>query len=277
MKKVTLALLLIASVVSCKKTDVQQQINTKDTIKNNLKTDGDNMENINEQKVEFYELFNEGSMIKFTPKDLENPKNEEEKEFKKKLKIYEDHDPMIDGIDSDDLSSLINNETFFDAKSYVTSEWLDYFLSKYDVSYTCNELVELAINQEDLNAINIFIKHKYIFSNKELTKAKNVKDEQKDKLQRNKDEEFDFYELKYSRINEILKLVTQKYNSNKIFDKDGYTNLREEKNSNSTIVTKINSGEHIEVLDNPDEEDWYLVKTKEGKKGYVHKSRIVSE
>lgn len=128
-----------------------------------------------------------------------------------------------------------------------------------------------------MNAINVLINHKYIFSIKDLKKANQTKDEQKDKLQRNKDEEFDFYELKYSRIDVILKLVTQKYKSNKIFDKDGYTNLRVGKSSNSSVLAKINSGEHIDVLDNPDEEDWYLVKTKEGKKGYVHKSRIKSE
>ncbi|CAA7195202.1 hypothetical protein CHRY9293_01433 [Chryseobacterium potabilaquae] len=58
----------------------------------------------------------------------------------------------------------------------------------------------------------------------------------------------------------------------KIDDPDGYTNLRKEKNRSSEVLQKIKSGEHIEVLD--DEGDWYLVKTIEGEKGYVHKSRI---
>lgn len=60
-----------------------------------------------------------------------------------------------------------------------------------------------------------------------------------------------------------------------IKDPDGYTNLRKEKNTNSTILQKINSGDSIEVLDNSS--DWFLVKTKEGKQGYVHKSRIKAD
>ncbi|WP_084111183.1 SH3 domain-containing protein [Chryseobacterium taiwanense] len=48
--------------------------------------------------------------------------------------------------------------------------------------------------------------------------------------------------------------------------------LRKDKNTSSEVVEKINSGEQIEVLDNSG--DWWLVKTKNGKQGYVHKSRI---
>lgn len=57
-----------------------------------------------------------------------------------------------------------------------------------------------------------------------------------------------------------------------IQDPDGYTNLRKEKNASSQILQKIKSGEQIEVLDKSN--DWWLIKTKEGEKGYVHKSRI---
>lgn len=57
-----------------------------------------------------------------------------------------------------------------------------------------------------------------------------------------------------------------------IRDPDGYTNLRKDKNTSSDILQKVKSGEHIEVLDNTG--DWFLVKTKEGKEGYIHKSRI---
>jgi uncharacterized protein YgiM (DUF1202 family) len=59
-----------------------------------------------------------------------------------------------------------------------------------------------------------------------------------------------------------------------IQDPDGYTNLRKEKKSSSEVLQKIKSGEHIEILDNSG--DWWQVKTKEGKMGYVHKSRIKS-
>lgn len=57
-----------------------------------------------------------------------------------------------------------------------------------------------------------------------------------------------------------------------IHDNDGYTNLRKDKNTSSKVVEKIKSGEQIEVLDTSG--DWWLVKTKSGKQGYVHKSRI---
>jgi uncharacterized protein YgiM (DUF1202 family) len=57
-----------------------------------------------------------------------------------------------------------------------------------------------------------------------------------------------------------------------IQDSDGYTNLRKDKNASSQILQKINTGEQIEVLDQSG--DWWLVVSKEGKKGYVHKSRI---
>lgn len=60
-----------------------------------------------------------------------------------------------------------------------------------------------------------------------------------------------------------------------IQDPDGSTNLRKEKNASSEILQKIKSGENIEVLD--DTEDWVLIKTKQGNKGYVHNSRIKSK
>ncbi|WP_183148073.1 SH3 domain-containing protein [Chryseobacterium nematophagum] len=61
-------------------------------------------------------------------------------------------------------------------------------------------------------------------------------------------------------------------NQSTIQDPDGYTNLRKDKGISSEVLQKIKSGEHIEVLDNSG--DWYLIKTIEGKQGYVHKSRV---
>ena len=57
-----------------------------------------------------------------------------------------------------------------------------------------------------------------------------------------------------------------------INDPDGYTNLRKDKTTTSEILQKINSGKQVEVLDSTG--DWFLIKTKEGKEGYVHRSRI---
>lgn len=61
----------------------------------------------------------------------------------------------------------------------------------------------------------------------------------------------------------------------KINDPDGYTNLRKDNNSKSTILEKIKNEENIKVLDNSS--DWWLVESKSGKKGYVYKSKIKSE
>lgn len=60
-----------------------------------------------------------------------------------------------------------------------------------------------------------------------------------------------------------------------IKDSDGYTNLRKEKSAKSEILQKIISGETIQVL--YDKGDWWLVETKEGKRGYVFKTKIVSK
>lgn len=69
-------------------------------------------------------------------------------------------------------------------------------------------------------------------------------------------------------------MLKSKYLTNHIQDPDGYTNLRKEKSSSSEVLQKIKSGESILILD--DIGDWWQVKTKEGKTGYVHKSRIMS-
>jgi hypothetical protein len=61
----------------------------------------------------------------------------------------------------------------------------------------------------------------------------------------------------------------------KINDPDGYTNLREQKDTTSMILQKIPSGSIITILH--DTGDWWDIETEEGKRGYVHKSKIKSE
>ena len=60
-----------------------------------------------------------------------------------------------------------------------------------------------------------------------------------------------------------------------IQDPDGFTNLRKGKSSSSQILQKIETGEKVNVLGQNG--DWWLVVSKEGKKGYIHKSRIKTE
>ncbi|MCD8418568.1 SH3 domain-containing protein [Tenacibaculum finnmarkense genomovar finnmarkense] len=61
-----------------------------------------------------------------------------------------------------------------------------------------------------------------------------------------------------------------------INDPDGYTNMRDDKNSKSPIKKRILKDEKfgIESDVKNSEEDWWLVRTSEGMRGWVHKSRI---
>ena len=93
----------------------------------------------------------------------------------------------------------------------------------------------------------------------------------------NKFKNNDYYEYvlvnKYTQKYLSLSLAEESSIFGKIVDKDGFTNLRKEKNSLSEILQKIISGSQVEVLDNSG--DWWLVQTKEGKKGYVFKTKIM--
>ena len=79
---------------------------------------------------------------------------------------------------------------------------------------------------------------------------------------------------KYSISYELLKEDSQEKKYSTIKDADSFTNLRKEKNSFSEILQTIKSGEKVEILDSSG--DWWLVVTKQDRKGYVHKSRIKS-
>lgn len=60
-----------------------------------------------------------------------------------------------------------------------------------------------------------------------------------------------------------------------IVDKDGYTNVRDEKSSSSGINSRIVEAE-IFACTPSDQSNWWKVKTKHGIHGFVHKSRIVT-
>lgn len=79
----------------------------------------------------------------------------------------------------------------------------------------------------------------------------------------------------FSTLKDYVKYIYQKTEDDNIYiisDPDGYTNLRKNINTSSEILQKIKSGEKIDVLDQTG--DWWFIQTKDGKKGYVHKSRI---
>lgn len=63
-----------------------------------------------------------------------------------------------------------------------------------------------------------------------------------------------------------------------VIDKDGYVNLREGADLNSNVIGRIPTGEDVIVTDMKQEEiefsQMLRVRTKDGRKGYVHKSRL---
>lgn len=278
MKNILLITFIMIINVQCKNSETKENSDKKaeqKTENTNLDINNNKM-NTTKQIIEFNDLFNEGSIIKFSPKELDNTIIPEQLEFKKKLELYEKQNPLIEDFDPNNLKSLINIHIYSNKDySNIDSSWLDFFIKKYNLVKFLNNIVLEAVNSEDLEAVKIIINNGYIISKNDLIVSIERKREV-DEIKNKKSEE-DFYEFKNSKIDDILKLITKKYNSNKIYDKDGYTNLREGKNSSSSILAKINSGDHIEVLNNPDEEDWYLIKTKNNLEGYIHKSRIVSE
>ena len=77
---------------------------------------------------------------------------------------------------------------------------------------------------------------------------------------------------KISKSNKEDIEVYLKYYKYYISDPDGYTNVREDKSTSSKIITTVDSGLPIRVLDTTG--NWWQVMTKDNEIGYIHKSRI---
>ena len=230
---------------------------------------------MNTEKIQFTQLFNDGSNIEFSPTELSSDKAEI-KEFKNRLELFLQDNELKNNFDNDNLLKSINNDTFFDSQHYTNSLWLEYFIEKFKINInSLNELMILAVSQEDINAIKILLKKGYIVSLNELDKVNETKESVASKIEQDRNEPFESYLKNESKIKEIESLINREYLSNHIQDSDGYTNLREQKSKESVVLQKINNREKIEVLDNTG--DWYLVKTKAGNQGYVFKTKIISE
>ena len=131
---------------------------------------------MNTEKMQFTQLFNDGSNILFSPSELSSDKVEI-KEFKNKLELFLKENESNEDFDSDNLLKLVNNETFFDSQHYTNSLWLEYFIEKYDVNiFSLNELMALAISQEDFGAVKILLEKGYIVSSNELNKIIETKE-----------------------------------------------------------------------------------------------------
>lgn len=88
-----------------------------------------------------------------------------------------------------------------------------------------------------------------------------------------------FNKLRNEKLSESQKNILESIYNNLIFnyigvvsDEDGYVNIRENKNSSSEIIQKIDSGNKVIVKDTLGV--WYEIETRDGIKGYIHKSRI---
>ncbi|MDI9309849.1 MAG: SH3 domain-containing protein [Limnohabitans sp.] len=277
-------LALIIACFSCKKdndtTNNSNDSNKEDTSKLNNQ-ESNSLEN-QESSIEFGNLFNEGTIIKFTPKDLENPKDEEEIKFKEKLASFEKEHLKKEDFENDNLLNLVNNETFENSEYFINSEWLNYFIEKYSINNKLKEIMIAAINQEDYNAVKIILKTGYIVSIDEVKLSTEVLSNTLANLEINKNRkgldengETIFYNDSKSKSKQINELLKKKYNYF-IFDKDGQCNLRDDEFSNSYVKGQVKSGEHIDIINN-ENQDWLYIKTKDNKEGYVHKSRIVSK
>lgn len=174
----------------------------------------------------------------------------------KKLKkqIFDDIETIIYKGKVEDFSYAKEGDGYLrigDIINKISSSPKEYFEPEKTISYLFERELRVGI-QGDIES----------YLNKNPTYKSN--------LEKNK-----FYDL--PTLKDYVKYIYQKEsNTNFIIqDSDGFTNLRKEKNSSSQILQKINTGEQVEVLDQNG--DWWLVVSKEGKKGYVHKSRIKSE
>ncbi len=174
----------------------------------------------------------------------------------KKLKkqIFDDIETIIYKGKVEDFSYAKEGDGYLrigDIISKISSSPKEYFEPEKTISYLFERELRVGI-QGDIES----------YLNKNPTYKSN--------LEKNK-----FYDL--PTLKDYVKYIYQKEsNTNFIIqDSDGFTNLRKEKNSSSQILQKINTGEQVEVLDQNG--DWWLVVSKEGKKGYVHKSRMKSE
>lgn len=176
MKLKLILLVFVIIFLNCKKDNKNKNLESNKENKNIKSTT---------QNIEFNDLFNEGSMIRFTPKDLENPKNEEEREFKKKLELYEKQNPLIEDFDLDNLKTLVNNQTFSNTEYFINSEWLYYFIKKYSI-LNLNDIFSLAIDQEDYSAVNVILKTGYIISEEEVNKSLSVLEDSAIKTKYNK-------------------------------------------------------------------------------------------
>lgn len=171
------------------------------------------------------------------------------------------------------LGSLKSKEPFFYALTNYLADNKENIIKTNDIPHSTLEkaiayLLQLSLTGKE--NIDIQTDKSYLLLNNIYVSHPELKDS----FQNNK--YFGYSSLeKYSKDYGLLQEDNKEKIYSTIIDPDGYTNLRKDKSTSSQVLQKINTGEKIEVLDQNG--DWWLVVSKEGKKGYVHKSRIKTE
>lgn len=208
--------------------------------------------------IHFIDLFFTYQRFDISPKDLTRD-SEVINEFKRDLNSFEEMCRKAGKFEVDYLLLFINNTSTTKAKRLVNYEWLKYFIKQSKIETSkLNTLMEEAIENGDLKAIEYFIGRGYVISDIELSVVNRSTGKSLLKS-----------------IVTIEKLLKDKYMANKIIDPDGYTNLRNGKGTNTDIITQIKSDEYIKVLDNTG--NWLLIETEDGQRGYVYRNRVKSE
>ena len=114
--KVLIITLLILGCKDSRIKDSTKKDSETEVILNDKPNNKDNNMNANTEIVEFHNLFNEGSLIKFSPNDLNNTTDVDLIEYKRKLQLFERQHTIREDFEPDDIKLLINDETFFEAK-----------------------------------------------------------------------------------------------------------------------------------------------------------------
>lgn len=242
---------------------------------------GKQQEHTSSDITQLNDVFPEGSRTNFTPEEVKADQTKY-RLFRQKLASFEHSHPDRVSFESDQLFQLINNEVFSNSNTFVHSSWLSYFLDRYKFNIVeLIPVVNLAIVQEDYPAVVNLLNHGVIVSAQQLDLAAQTQKKANQLTGYNAqhkglDEAGDpaFYEIKYSKIGDILQLLIQSHQANAIHDRDGFSNLRAGKSITSRVINKLNSGEPVKVLDNTS--PWFLVESMGGNRGYIHYSKIRS-
>ncbi len=155
---------------------------------------------------------------------------------------------------------------------------LAYFLNNN--SNKVKEKTDSALIDETLAfLIEVELQHyddKDLNDNKGYSLLNNFYTQNSKMLERFKSQKFYGYPLIESYTKKYLLMSEENEISyGKVIDPDGYTNLRKDKSSTSVVIEKIKSGEKVEILNAS--ENWWLIKTNSGNKGYVYKTKIKVE